>query len=377
MIPIDHDSTQPLYQQVVQGVSEAIISGQLQPGQKLPARRILAEELGVNMVTVRSAYLQLEQQGIVVSRHGTGTFVCFDAPDRLQTGGRWYDTITVVIGADQLGDCRREAIHIISDILSGVSEVLGARCGRYVFVSDINARNMRSVSKQGAVLLYQLGGQTDEASVRELQGRGIPVIVAWGGQVPMALPRVHYDAYAAAEVGPRHLVDCGYRRIGFMGLKSSSDISLGIKFLQFTNVLQEAGLDLLARDVRHVRNIPGEACLAMMQMLAAGDLPDALFIDTDFKAMESLQAIHHAGLKVPDDIGIVSFDGFAESSRFTPKLTVVRTPRRAIGTRIGELLTQWPSQNMDHYHQLLPAELIQGQTTRKVQLSASMSAHGD
>lgn len=370
MIPISHHSGRPLYQQVVQGVSEAIIAGRLQPGQKLPARRTLAEELGVNMVTVRSAYLQLEQQGVVVSRHGTGTFVCLDALDRLQTGGRWYDAITVVIGKDQLGDCRREVIHIISDILSGLGEVLGGRCGRYLFISDMNAHSMRNVSKQGAVLLYQVGGQTDEAFVRDLQKRGIPMLVAWGGALPMALPRVHYDTCSAAVIGPQHLVDCGYRRIGFLGVKSSPDISLGIKYLQFTNVLQEAGLDLLARDVRHVPNVPGEACLAMMQMLAGGDLPEALFIDTDFKAMEAIQAIHHAGLKVPEDIGIVSFDGFAESSRFKPSLTAVRTPRRAIGRRIGELLTQWPNQEVECFCELLPAELIVGQTTRKVRRSA-------
>jgi DNA-binding LacI/PurR family transcriptional regulator len=365
MIQISQDSSLPLYQRIVTAICEAIVAGQLLPGAKLPARQVLAKDLGVNMVTVRSAYERLEQQGIVVSRHGAGTFVQNDAADRLQkNSGRKYDAITVVIGAEHLGDCRRETIHIVSDILSGVSEQLGARVGRYSYATDVNRRLLDHITDQGAVIIYQLGGHSDESAVRELQKRGIPVLIAWGHDVPFPLPRIHYDTVASAAMGPQHLVDCGYRRIGYMGSKEAGDVSLHIKFLQFTNVLQEAGLDLLARDVRQVLNVPGEACLAMADMLASGDLPEALFIDSDLKAMEAIRALHQAGLRVPDDIGIVSHDGFAEASLFQPPLTVVRTPRRAIGRRVGNLLLNWPPQGMPPFWDKLPAELVVRGSTR-------------
>lgn len=363
MIQISSDASLPLYRRIVQAVCQAVVAGQLEPGQKLPARQVLARQLGVNMVTVRSAYEQLEQQGIVVSRHGAGTFIHAGARSRLQDDvGRQYDAVTVVVGADHLGDCRRETIHIVSDILSGVSERMASP--RYIFASEVDGRALRHVSDQGAVVIYQISGRFDEATVRELQKRGVPVLIAWGHDVPFPLPRIHYDTFGAAAMGPQHLVDCGYRRIGYLGSKEAGEVSLHIKFLQFTNVLQEAGLDLLARDVRQALNVPGEAYQQMAQMLAGGDPPEALFIDSDFKAMEAILAIRHAGLSVPEDIGIVTHDGFAESARLEPPLTTVRTPRRAIGRRIGELLTHWPPQGREPFWDKLPAELVVRASTR-------------
>jgi DNA-binding GntR family transcriptional regulator len=71
----DHDSATPLYEQAADYVAAAIASGGLEPGQKLPAERDLADEWGIAYLTVRRAMQELRDRGLIISRVGKGTFV--------------------------------------------------------------------------------------------------------------------------------------------------------------------------------------------------------------------------------------------------------------------------------------------------------------
>jgi GntR family transcriptional regulator len=59
LIVIDEKDSQPIYQQIVSQVREQVRSGILNPGAELPSVRELADNLNINMHTVRSAYLKL------------------------------------------------------------------------------------------------------------------------------------------------------------------------------------------------------------------------------------------------------------------------------------------------------------------------------
>jgi GntR family transcriptional regulator/MocR family aminotransferase len=74
-IPLDRDSPVPLYQQIQRFLQEQIQSGTLLPATRLPASRELSASLGVSRVTVTNAYAELEAEGLVYSRPGSGTFV--------------------------------------------------------------------------------------------------------------------------------------------------------------------------------------------------------------------------------------------------------------------------------------------------------------
>ena len=65
----------PIYLQIVNQVKYLAACSRLVPGEELPAIRVLAEQLLVNPNTVARAYLELERDGIVAKRHGSGTYV--------------------------------------------------------------------------------------------------------------------------------------------------------------------------------------------------------------------------------------------------------------------------------------------------------------
>lgn len=75
MIHLDYRDTRPLYEQVRDGLRKLMVTGVLQPGDKLPSVRSLAMELAINPNTIQRAYGQLEAEGYVVSVSGKGTFV--------------------------------------------------------------------------------------------------------------------------------------------------------------------------------------------------------------------------------------------------------------------------------------------------------------
>lgn len=74
-ISIDKNASDPLYIQVYEGIRNLISNGVIKHDEKLPPIRVLADRLGVNNVTIVSAYKLLEQKGCVISKVGSGTFV--------------------------------------------------------------------------------------------------------------------------------------------------------------------------------------------------------------------------------------------------------------------------------------------------------------
>ena len=67
---------QPLYLQLMQQIRHAAETGALQDGDQLPGIRTLAEELVVSPNTVAKAYSELEHDGLLELRQGSGAFVC-------------------------------------------------------------------------------------------------------------------------------------------------------------------------------------------------------------------------------------------------------------------------------------------------------------
>lgn len=72
----------PLYIQIAEKMISRIESGDLSPGEQLPPERCLSEEIGVNRMTLRRALKVLESQGLIVRKHGVGTFIAEPKIDR-------------------------------------------------------------------------------------------------------------------------------------------------------------------------------------------------------------------------------------------------------------------------------------------------------
>ena len=78
LITVDLRDRKQLYEQLVDNIKNLILTGELQPDDKLPSVRSLAKELGINPNTIQKAYSDLERQGVIMSLQGRGSIILAD-----------------------------------------------------------------------------------------------------------------------------------------------------------------------------------------------------------------------------------------------------------------------------------------------------------
>lgn len=120
MFTINYQSREPIYEQLYNSVVRMIGMGLLNPHDKLPTVRALAQELGINPNTVSKSYQLLEQNGYVYSSVGKGSFVADNSS--VLSGQKEEAKITLakaVKAASDVGIAKEEISAIVNDIYSG------------------------------------------------------------------------------------------------------------------------------------------------------------------------------------------------------------------------------------------------------------------
>lgn len=82
-LQIDFRSGLPIYTQIVNQVQAQVVSGVLEPGDQLPTVRALAEDLRVNFNTVARAYRLLDEERIISTQQGRGTYITEIPPPKV------------------------------------------------------------------------------------------------------------------------------------------------------------------------------------------------------------------------------------------------------------------------------------------------------
>ncbi|MEI6926041.1 substrate-binding domain-containing protein [Klebsiella pneumoniae] len=140
----------------------------------------------------------------------------------------------------------------------------------------------------------------------------------------------------AAQGAVSRLADSGRRRIALI----NHDLSYRYARLRergYKSVLHVHGLAY--QQVTYAQDLSAAAGKrAMEQLLSRDEKPDAVFAVSDSLAAGALRAIAQAGLRVPEDIAVIGFDGTELAEVVSPQLTTVEQPSRAIGRTAVSLL---------------------------------------
>ena len=117
MLSLDLQSRQPIYEQLVRGLSELVSLGALAPDEQLPSVRSLARDLGVNPNTVQKAYQELERSGVIYSVAGKGSFVSpGPAAARMLRGQRLEKLRKAAAEGRRAGIPREEALGAVKAV---------------------------------------------------------------------------------------------------------------------------------------------------------------------------------------------------------------------------------------------------------------------
>jgi LacI family transcriptional regulator len=166
-----------------------------------------------------------------------------------------------------------------------------------------------------------------EPELADLEGADIPAVLLATNKAASGFASVGTDLRGGARAAVEHLVGHGHTKIALaMGSNVAGEVD--DRELGWLDALAGAGL----REGPIVRSLftrPG-GYAAGQRLLASAERPTAVFASSDMQAIGIVRALHEAGLTLPNDMAIVSFDGSADAEYCWPALSTVKQPVRAM-----------------------------------------------
>jgi LacI family transcriptional regulator, repressor for deo operon, udp, cdd, tsx, nupC, and nupG len=187
-------------------------------------------------------------------------------------------------------------------------------------------------------------------------------VVAVGDQYE-GFPAVTVDNFAGAATAVQHLINLGHRDIGLIGDEPGAlDFSVpSHRENGWMNALSNAGITPRRELVAAGRFTVDGGHRAMTQLLAQRNRPSAVFAMSDEMALGAIKAVRDHGLRVPEDVSIVGFDGHELGE--VMELTTITQPVIESGRQAGRFLLQAITGDASAPHQVMPTELIVRRTT--------------
>jgi LacI family transcriptional regulator len=240
----------------------------------------------------------------------------------------------------------RSAATIFSDpffphVIQGITETCSNH-GYFLMLSMVTAEREqdfyeRVLLGRHADGLIMLSSDVDDPILPLLIRDETPLVLIGRHPYLPDVSSVDVDNVEGASTAVRHLIGLGHRRIatitGPLYMAGAMDRRDGYK-----QALAEAAIP-----IRPELIVEGDFTQAggygrMRSLLALSEPPTAVFAASDPMAAGALRAIHDAGLDVPSEVALVSFDDLPLASVLTPPLTSVHQPLYELGATAAELL---------------------------------------
>lgn len=174
----------------------------------------------------------------------------------------------------------------------------------------------------------------EDPLIDHLRGANMPFVVIGRPDDPRAVFSVDVDNRGGARSAALHLAKLDRQRMAL--ISAPSNTSAGVDRSEgFIDGLTAAGLSIDGR-IQEGDWTEDSGRRAMENLLA--DSPDAVFAASDRMAIGAINAIRGAGLRCPEDVAVVSFDGLIPPDQTVPRLTSVAQPVREVGERTVLLL---------------------------------------
>lgn len=226
------------------------------------------------------------------------------------------------------------------------------------FASTLQGASSRFVD--GLILIPLVAVNADYQELMRLTA-GVPFIQV-GAKLGTDVPAVMYDQAQGGRLATQHLIDLGHRRI--------AEVSGPLVNYDASDRHEGWMETLKANGLKPGPMIEGDFTIdggyrAMHQLLDIGEKFTAVFIGNDSMAFGAHTALRERGLRVPEDVSMVSFDDIPESAHFSPGLTTVRQDFHLLGRLAVEYVVSMIEDPETPVHQrVLQPRLVTRASTR-------------
>lgn len=331
------ENGKPKYFTLMEELKEKIISGRIQPGEKLPSENQFTVQYSLSRHTVRKALSLLEQEGYIEACHGKGTF-CSEKMRHMKKS-RNIAVVTTYISD-----------YIFPRLIQGMDNVLSEQ-GYSIILK--NTGNSRQKEAKCLEELFQkdIDGLIIEPSKSQLSCRHpglyenlekyqIPYIFIQGIYTEMKdKPHILMDDARGGYLVTKYLLEQGHRRI--TGFFKADDIQGIQRHKGYVRALQEAGIpydpDLVVWF--HTEDRRSKPSMMVKEMVKTGSLPHGIVCYNDQIAVQVIESLEDCGLQVPKDISVTGYDNSLYAQRGTG-ITTIAHPQERLGEMAAELILE-------------------------------------
>jgi DNA-binding LacI/PurR family transcriptional regulator len=321
----------PKFKVILNALRESVMSGEYREGTKLPSESDLVRRFGVSRMTIVKAFKELQQQGLVVRRPGSGTFV---APNGQES--RLFGLLIPELGQTEIFE------PICQGMTQYQSETKASLVWGNSFVkSDQNEIVARESCEEfirqkvsgvffAPLELIPAKDEVNRMVVASLNKARIPIVLL--DRCIDAYPaRAEYDLVGidnrrAAYGATIHLVEAGAKRIAFLGRKLSAS-TVDARIAGYREAL--FATDLLRREDLVTRGDPADESL--VRSILDEHRPDAFLCANDHTAATLMKSLISLGVRIPDEVRIVGIDDVKYASLLSIPLTTQHQPCLDIG----------------------------------------------
>ena len=168
--------------------------------------------------------------------------------------------------------------------------------------------------------------EMDDSLIEVFSRRHIPLVFLDTGSPGLGVSSVRIDYPAGITYAIDYLTELGHRKIAFISGPLALH-SARTRLQAFTEMIREKNLMTNDRLIQEGNHRVDGGHDAMERLLATGEKPTAVLCSNDLTAIGAMGAIYEHGLRVPEDISVVGYDGIQLSAFTHPSLTTLSVPR--------------------------------------------------
>jgi len=331
------DRTKPvsIYHQIVEICRENILE-KFKPGDKFFSERELARVFGVSTATISRAVNELVHQGLLCRMQGKGTFV---KSLELEEGTHKEENVLGIIDAFHRTDFSQDTFW--GKVFKGMKKEAARQSYDLSFLTSISWETfpLEEVRKRKHIAGILLTGTLKKHEIRSLLRGGVPFVLIDYEVEGLEANCVLNDEVGGGYQATKHLINLGHKRIGCILDNQPSYLK---RLEGYRAAHQDFGLDLNKELIKVLpaRTAPiyEEGYLAMQDLLKLPKSPTAIFVVNDFMARGAMRAAKEKGLKIPEDLAVVSFDDIVPISPDEIPLTAVKIFVEEMGEAAVRLL---------------------------------------
>ena len=179
------------------------------------------------------------------------------------------------------------------------------------------------------------------------------------------LSSVTTDDVEAAECAMEYLLESGHRRIGVIAGDLSCSGPSRLRYEGCLLALERCGLTLPDECCATARYAFQDGYDAALRLLEQPGLT-AIFAMSDVMAIGAIRALRDEGLRVPEDISVMGFDGITLAEYYNPKLTTIQQQYRTLAQRSVRILLGYIELNTSAVHEIVSFKLVEGESVKNI-----------